>query len=136
MNYFNQNNQKSGYVAILSVIIIGAIISVLIVSVFSVSVNYHKVNLSATRRLEAKIFANSCVEVALQAINDGSDNKDYNLNFENGSCFAIIERPADYHWEIKSTGQADNSVQKIYVLVFKEPKESPVILSWRYVKEL
>lgn len=88
---------KKGYIALFSVIVLGAVSIVVAVSVLSTGVSASKFSFSVEEKIHSRIVSASCAEEMLQQILDtGLDSGSGNMSIASGTCtYTIIQTGLD-----------------------------------------
>lgn len=123
----------SGYVTLLSVLILGAVAVLISTSVILLGLGSSRTSLSLTNSAQAKALANACAEEALQQIHD---NKYYegtgNLSLGDGDCEYSVISLGVQNREINSTGNVSNVTRKVKITIDQITSEINVS-SWQEV---
>lgn len=135
MRFFSdkKNSVKRGYIALLSVIVIGAIGVAVMVSVLLFGISSSKTDYSLQQGGSAKIVANSCAEEALQKLLEtGSTSMSGGLLVASGTCSYIISSQNGQNITLEVFGQYGETVSKIRIIV---ATTTPFIIlsSWQEV---
>lgn len=127
-------NIKRGYVALMSVILMGALGIAVMVSVISQGVTSSKTELSLQQSGQARILATACIEEALQIILEtATTSSTANLTIGAGNCTYSINKPAA-SVIINSTGNFGTLVKRIQVIL-STSSPSIVLSSWQDVSD-
>lgn len=125
---------NKGYIALMSVILMGALGAAVMVSVIAQGVTSGKTELSLQRAGHARVLATSCVEEALQIILEtATTSRTSSLILGDGSCSYVITKPAS-SVIINSTGNYGNLVKRVQV-VLSTSSPSIVLSSWQDVSD-
>jgi hypothetical protein len=128
------NKEARGYIALMSVIVLGALGSVIMISVMLQSVVTAKTDSSTQAGIQARILAMTCGEEALQIIVEtGTSSRSSSLSVASGTCSYTISRPSS-ETIINATGLFASSTQRIMIRL---ATTSPfmVLSSWQDVSD-
>ncbi len=115
---FLQKEARSGYVALISVIVISAIGLTIMLSVIAAGVDASKTDFSLQQSGGARSLASSCVEEALQQITEtGTTSSAGNLVIASGTCMYTITSVNGGNITIQSTGLLGSVTSKLKVLI-------------------
>jgi len=104
---------NKGYIALISTIIIGAVGLTMISSLLLISTDTTLTNQTLFQSNQAKSFANTCTEIALEHIRtDQYYTGSENIIIENGNCNFTITNLGGNKREILSTGIIKNVIRK------------------------
>lgn len=124
---------KQGFVALISVIVVGAIIVSIAVYMVFINLNASLSGVVVRESDQARSLAQSCSEYALQELVDnnnflGGDS----LSFVEGTCTYLVTENLSGNILVNSTGQVNNIIRKEQVIITSfNPKAE--ILSWQEV---
>jgi hypothetical protein len=124
---------ERGYIALLSVIVIGAIGTVVMLTIMLSGINSTKTDIALQKSGSAKVVASSCGEEALQKILEtGTTTSSGNLTIGQGTCSYTITSTTSQNLIINATGIVGTLVSKVKIVV---ATTSPTILlsSWQEV---
>lgn len=124
---------RRGYIALLSVIIVGAIGTAIMLSVMLSGINASKTDIALQQAGNAKVAASSCGEEALQKILETSTTSSSgNLVIGSSTCSYTIISQSGQNIVINSTGKTGTVTSKVKIVV---ATTSPSILlsSWQEV---
>lgn len=112
MKYLNKN----GYVALLSVIVVGAIAVTIAVTFLLVGIAWSQTSFDLERSNQAKALANACAEEALQQIRTstpfiGSGN----LNIGQGTCSYTVVSGGGQNRTINTSGLVGPMTRKVQI---------------------
>lgn len=126
---------KKGFVALISIIIIGAAAVSVAVSLLLLGVGASKTSLTLEQSGQTKGLANACAEQALEII---KENPSYsgtgNLTLGQGTCsYSVIDRSGQ-NKTINAAGTAGSSIRKVKINV---NQITPIIniASWQEVAD-
>ena len=131
----NARQNNFGYIAILSILIVGAIGTVVVLSLILLGLNSSRTSFAVNQSEQAKLLADTCAEEALQVLWDnpsfiGSDN----LTVAGGSCSYTIIDLGGVSREIRSAGSIGSLVRKVKVII-SQIKPSIKVISWQEVPD-
>lgn len=132
---FFQLEIKRGYIALMSVLIMGAVGIAIIVSTILLGIDASKNSLLIDKSNQARILASSCAEEALEQIADLSvTTGSGSLSLGLGTCSFIITSQNGQNITVNSTGLVDTITRKIKVIV---ASTTPIITisSWQEVAD-
>lgn len=129
----NSINYKRGYIALFSVIIIGAIGVAIMLSIMLLGVSTSRTDFALQQAGNAKMLASSCAEEALQKISEtGTTSSMGNMTIASGTCSYIILSQNGQNVTINSTGITGTITSKVKVLI-ATTTPSVVLTSWQEV---
>ena len=129
------NEKQSGYVIIISVLIVGAVGLVITVVLALLSSDFYRTSFSLEQSNQDKAISNACVETALQVIR--TDNYYFGtdtVTLGEGSCDYLVIDTGGETREIQSIGTVDNLIRKVKVTVSAINPEI-IISSWQEVAD-
>lgn len=130
-----QQELNKGYIALISVILIGALGTAIMISVIASGVSASKTDLSLQQSGVGRVLASSCAEEALQKILEtGTTSSIGNLTIGSGTCSYIITSQNGQNITINSTGMLGTIVTKIKVIL-ATTTPSIVLSSWKEVSD-
>lgn len=117
INNLQLTNKRRGYIALTTVLIIGAFAVVVSTSMLLISTTYTKTAIVGQEGLRAKSYAEACTEYSLNLLRQ---NKNYegteNLNFTNGTCTVVTTRlGGQNNTDINATGVSGSSTRLVKV---------------------
>lgn len=116
--HFYKQKSNSGYIALISVILISAIGVAVMVSVVATGVMASKTDSSLQQSAGARSLASSCAEEALQKILEtGMTTGSGNLTIASGTCTYLITSTNGQNITINATGMLSTVVSKIKVVI-------------------
>jgi hypothetical protein len=119
-----------GYIALMSVIILGALGSSVMISLIHQSVITAKTDFETQNGIQAKILATACAEEALQTIVEtGTSSWSDSLLMGNGTCLYSISKVSQ-NTHISATGLHASSTQRVLVIL-STTSPTLVISSWQ-----
>lgn len=129
----NIGGVRRGYIALLSVIVIGTIGTAIMLSVMLLGVSTSKTDFALQQAGSAKVLASSCGEEALQKILEtGTTSSNGNLTIASGTCSYVITSQNGQNITINSTGIVGTVISKVKIII---STTTPAILlsSWQEV---
>lgn len=124
---------RKGYVALLSVLIIGAIGVVSMLSVLLSGVSASKTDFALQQAGSAKVLASSCGEEALQQIlESGTTSSSGSLTIVSDTCTYSITSQNGQNITVNATGQVGTITSKIKIII-ATTTPSIILSSWREV---
>jgi len=130
----NMQNNENGYVALISILIIGAIGVSAATSMFLLGLGSSRNSLVLEQSSEAMGLADACIEEALQQIwNDDTYTGSGNSAFGNGSCSYSVSS-SSIPKNITASGAVGSVVRKVSVTI---DQVSPYLnlISWQEVAD-
>ncbi len=125
---------NKGYIALMSVILMGALGVAVMVSVISQGITSSKTELSLQQSGQARVLATACVEEALQIILETATTaRTSALTLGTGSCSYSISKPST-SVIINSTGNYGTLVKRVQVIL-STSSPSIVLSSWQDVSD-
>ena len=123
---------SSGFIALVTVLIIFAIALLIGLSVSLLSIGEATMGLKKTQSSQAYFLANLCAEQALMKL---KENIDYSggetIEIGGGNCQIL---PIEGNWTIKTIANFQNQIKKIKIIISKVNPQM-VISSWQEVSE-
>jgi|JI10StandDraft_1071094.scaffolds.fasta_scaffold673850_2 hypothetical protein len=130
---YKKNRYTSGYIALISVILIAAIGTAIMVSVIASGVTMSKTDLSLQQAGSARSLATSCAEEALQKILEtGTTSSSGSVTLTTGSCTYTIASQNGQQVTINATGVQSTIIRKIKVVI-ATTTPSITLSSWEEV---
>jgi hypothetical protein len=130
-----KNQTKNGYIALISVIIIGAILLMVVLSTSYIGVTEGMNSLLASNSAEARSLASACAEDALMNLkNDQNYSGNQTITLDNGQCqiLAIIVNGGAR--TIETTGIVNHITKKLKITA-SQIAPSIIISSWQEVAD-
>ena len=113
-----KNSTRGGYIALLSVIVIGAIGVAVMMSVLLFGISSSKTDFALQQGGSAKTVASSCGEEALQRLLEtGSTSMSGSLVIASGTCSYVVSSPSGQDIVLEIVGQYGETVSKIRIIV-------------------
>lgn len=132
MNISKTNN---GYVALISVLIIGSVGTAIAVSLILLGLGSSKTSFSLEQSNQTKALVNACAEEALQKIKDSTPfSGTGNLSLGQGSCTYTVTKLSGQNREIISSGTVGTIVRKVKITIDKINPDINII-SWQEVAD-
>ena len=128
-----RRNLRRGYIALLSVLMIGAIGITIMLSVLLSGVSASKTDIALQQAGSAKVAASSCGEEALQKILEtGTTSSSGNLTIASGTCTYVITSQNGQNITVNATGQIGTVLSKVKIII-STTTPSIILSSWREV---
>ena len=134
-NNYRISNHRRGYIALISVIIVGAIGTAIMLSVMLSGINSAKTDLALQQAGSAKTSSASCGEEALQKILEtGTTTGSGGLTIGSSTCTYTITSLNGQNITIEATGISGVATSKVKIVI---ATTSPAILlsSWQEVAD-
>ena len=124
--------KKSGFIALVTILIIFAISLLIGVNLNLLAVGEAKMGLKKIQSSQAYYLANLCAEEALMKLKESTNYPgDETIKIEDGECQIL---PIEGNWTIKVVGQFRNQVKKVKIVV-EQVNPEMVIKSWEQVPD-
>jgi hypothetical protein len=134
---FGKQFQSSGYVALLSVLIVGAISTVIGVSLLLLGTNASRTSFALQQSNQSKALANACAETALQMIRNDTTYTTADTSFAlgQGTChYTVVNNPSGENKKITAYGTVGTMTRKVQITTTAiNPKI--IISSWQEVAD-
>lgn len=132
---FTKCYTESGYVALISVLVSGAIVLVIAVSLILLGLSSSRSSFALEQSNQARALANACAEDGLQEIKDsvvfvGTGN----LTLGQGMCSYTVINNGGTNRKIISLGVVGTTIRKIQIIVDKFVPQINVV-SWQEVSD-
>jgi uncharacterized protein YpmB len=126
---------KKGFVALISIIIVGAIILSITVFMVYINLNFLHNSFIIKNSDQARMLAQTCSEYALQKINDENDFVGTNnfLLLEGDCSYSVISDIGENR-TIESWGQVKNTIRKEKIIIDQINPEINIV-SWQEVAD-
>lgn len=134
-NYFKKRIHllRRGYIALISVIIIGAIGTAVMLSIMITGITSLKTDIALEQSGSAKILASSCGEEALQKILEtGTTSASFSLVIASGTCSYVITSQNGQNITINATGDLGTLKSKVKIII-ATTTPSVILSSWQEV---
>lgn len=124
---------RKGYVALITVLILGAVGTLLSVTLLLASTTRSRTLIDTTNSYYARYYADACAEEALKEISlstpyEGTDS----LIFDNGDCYYSVINTGGQNRRIESEGSA-GSVTKRLLIIIDSLNPTINVVSWQEV---
>lgn len=121
--------KQKGYIALVTVLIIGSIGSAIAISLILLGVGFSRTSFAIEQSNQAKALANTCAENALQQIRSNSSFSGTNtLTLNGGSCSYTVTVLSGENRTVIASGTYGTVIRKISISVTAiNPK---IIASW------
>jgi precorrin-6B methylase 2 len=114
----NLSGQESGYVALLAVLVVGAVATAVALVLLTSGADSQRSALISQQSKQARLLAVACAEEALQQIHDNvAFSKTDTLSLGQGSCTYAVAVTAPTTRTIAVSGTVGNVVEKIQAYV-------------------
>lgn len=128
-------NNRSGYITLISVLIVGAVGVAITLSIILLGVGSSRSSYAVEQSYQAKALANACAEEALQQIRDslpftGSGN----LTLGQGACTYMVTNQGGQNRAIIASGTVGTIVRKVKIIIDKINPTIQVV-SWQEVAD-
>jgi hypothetical protein len=124
---------KKGYIALITVLVIGAVGLAITISVILLGLGASRTSFALTQSNQAKAFANACAEEALQQIRDAIPYEGTgNLTLGQGSCTYTVTKLTAQNRTITASGTVGTIIRKVSIALDKITP-SINITSWQEV---
>ena len=129
-------SQPRGYVALLAVLVVGAIGVAVVTSLVLLGLGSSRTSSTLQRSVLAKAYANACVEEALQQVRDSTSfSGSASLTFGSDSCTYTVSNTGGQNRTIDSSGTVGSATRKVKVLL-TAINPSIVVASWQELADL
>ena len=119
ISYFlqaNSRNSNTGYVALITVLVIGAVGTAIAVSVILLGLGSSRTSFALEQSNQAKALANACAEEALQQIRDSiSFSGTGNLTLGQGTCTYTVTNDGAQNRTVTSSGTVGTTIRKVKI---------------------
>lgn len=128
-------NKKSGYIALITVLVTGAVGVAIAVSLLLLGLGSSRTSFALEQSNQTKALANACAEEALQQIKDSTPFTGAgNLTLGQGSCNYTVTSGGAQNRTITSTGTVGTIIRKVKITIDKITP-SINVTSWQEVAE-
>lgn len=112
------NTQQSGYITLVSVLVVGAVGMAIAVSLILLGLGSSRTSFALEQSNQAKALTNACAEEALQQVRDstsftGTDN----LTLGQGTCTYTVTHNGGQNRTIISSGTVGTIIRKVEVII-------------------
>ncbi len=129
----NKKEVNRGYIALLSVIVVGAIGTAVMLSIMLIGISTSKTDFAVQQSGSAKVLASSCGEEALQKILEtGTTSSTANLIIGSGTCSYVITSQNGQNITINATGITGTLSSKVKIVV-STTTPAIILSSWQEV---
>ncbi len=126
-------NQQSGYIALISILVIGAISTAVALVLLATGADAQRSSLAVQRSIQARSLANACAEEALQRIHDNTGYTGTGgLTLGNGTCSYTVTNTGGTARSVAASGTVNSVVRRVQVYVTINAS-SISITSWQEV---
>ena len=126
-------NKEQGYIALLSVLVVGATATAIGITLLVLGVDSQRETLVSQQSVQARGLTDACVEEALQQLHDSTSfTGSNNLTLGTGSCSYTVTSTGSSTRTITATATVGNVVRKVAVYVTMS-SSSISITSWQEV---
>jgi len=109
-----KNPNNPGYIALMTVIIMGVIVSVIATSLVLLGLGHSRTSLSEIQSANARLAADACTEDALRQIRlSPTFTGNGSLTLDNATCSFTVQNTTTF--SITSTGVSGNSTRRVEV---------------------
>lgn len=135
MNLKNRYNDESGYITLMSVLIVGAVGMSITVSLLLLGLGSSRSSFALQQSAQSRALANACAEEALQQIRDSTPFAGTgSLSLSQGSCEYTVTSQGGQDRTITSSGVVGTITRKTKIIIDAvNPQIS--IVSWREVSD-
>ena len=131
----DDKNYQKGYIALITVLVTGAVGVAIAVSVLWLGLGSSKTSFSMEQSNQAKALANACSEEALQQIRDSTPfTGSGNLTFGQGTCSYTVTSQGGQNRTITASASVGTIVRKVKITIDKITP-SINITSWQEVAD-
>jgi hypothetical protein len=133
INFYKTHKIHEGYIALLSVIVLGVVGASIMLSVVLSGIGALKTDLALQQGSQARTVASSCGEEALQKILEtGTTTSSGNLAIASGTCLYTITSQSGSNITINATGLVGTITSKVKIVI-ATTSPSIVLSSWQEV---
>jgi len=126
-------NRKEGFVALISVLIVGVVGLTITLSLLSLGIGASRTIFFSQQANKAMSFADSCIEEALLEIRESEiASSSGSISFNGGSCFYDIESTGGEGRVITAEGETEFAKRKVKVII-SDINPKILVLSWQEV---
>lgn len=130
----HQRGNTNGYVMLISVMVVGAIALSVGVGLLTFGLSFSKTSLTIQRAVQAKYYADTCGEEALQQLRDSvSYSGSGNMTFVSGSCTYSVSNSGGGVANISATGIYASTTKRISI-VTSAFRPRVIVSSWQEIQ--
>lgn len=108
----------SGYIALVSVIVVGAVGVAIVVSLLLLGLGSMRTSFADAQGGIARSYANSCAEEALQKINENTSfTGTSSISFSSGTCNYSVQNTGGSNRNVEVTGTVGTIVRKVKITI-------------------
>ena len=108
----------SGYIALVSVIVVGAVGVTIVVSLLLLGLGSMRTSFADAQGSYSRAYANACAEESLQKIYENvSFSGTSSLNFSSGTCNYSVTNTGGENRNIQATGMVGTIVRKVEIVI-------------------
>jgi len=127
--------RNGGYVALLSVLVVGAVGIAITVSLILLGLGSSRTSFATVQSNQATYLANACAEEALQQIrNSTSFTGSNNLTLGTGTCSYTVTSQGGENHTITASGVVDTITRKVKVII-NQINPTIELVSWQEVAD-
>lgn len=127
----SKNEQSKGFIALISVLVVGAIVIAIALSLLLLGIGNSRTSFAIEQSYQAKSLANACVEEALQKIRDSTPfTGGGNLAFGRGACAYTVTSQGAQNRTIIASGAVGTIIRKVKVIINKINPDI-IVVSWQ-----
>ncbi len=135
MKIFYYSNNNSGFITLISVLVVGAVSLAVAITLLTTGVNSSKTAVDFEASKAARIIADSCAEEALEKIREtpifsGAGS----LNFNQGGCSYSVVDQGGQNRLISASSTSGSAIRKVLVSV-NQIQPRIIITSWKEVAD-
>lgn len=116
MNKYWYNKTQRGYIALISVLIIGAVGMAITVSLLVLGIGNARTSFALVQSSQAKALAGACAEEALQEIRDNTAyTGSQTSSIGQGLCTYTVTDQGQQNRRVEASGSVDATIRKIEI---------------------
>ena len=132
---FLLNKSYKGYVALITVLVVGAVSVVIVVSLILLGISSSRASFALEQSNQAKALANACAEEALQQIRNSTPfTGSGEIEFDQGLCYYLVTSQGGQNRTVTAQGIIQTIERKVKVVI-GNITPSINIISWKEVEE-
>lgn len=124
-------NQRRGYIALASVLVIATVVLAIGISVTLLSISEAQLSLAGKKGQESIDFVEGCAEEALLQLNE-TNSIPATIALPEGSCSVTIDSHSGNDWTFTISGSIDQFTKSIQLVANRG--STVMITSWREVE--